>query len=410
MKKPPKFYLFISLTIILTLILIFTISESFSYLSLSHKERLQSPQELISKNTNSYFNQLDKFDCNYIETILVHPVLGFIHRKTNFRNSDCKISVNNIGLQSNEDLPLFKNEETYNVMILGGSVANELYNYKGNNSRPHIENILNENYLPPGGRKRFQVHLGSMGQWAMPNQTNMIQMYSDRIDAAISIDGYNESLNVFNGRRHEAINLPTMLMSVKNYDDPIFYIISLYKNSRYYILNSRLKNYYTTVIFYRFLTARLQSFIFSQKTEDEFANLELSSLPLEKAQKWSLDSLERYNKNLHYLAHSNNIEIAQFFQPNRFMGKTLTDTEKSYNDYTDLQTMTKVSLMYDKLSASKFSVSNLKDLFKNEYGEIYSDHIHFIYDRQTNYSRGYHLMAEKISSDLQKFWKLKAKQ
>lgn len=137
--------------------------------------------------------------CNKHKNVLSpHPYLAFIHGS----RPECNSLSNNTGHRG-PDVPLHKDPGTYAVMILGGSVANQLFQFKQKEIQAYFEK------KHPG--KRVLVLNGSLEGWKQPQQLFMLQLYGDVIDAAISIEGFNEM--IFNRRldyaaRFEAPFLP----------------------------------------------------------------------------------------------------------------------------------------------------------------------------------------------------------
>jgi hypothetical protein len=110
------------------------------------------------------------------------------------------------------------------------------------------------------------------------------------------------------------------------------------------------------------------------------------------------------------VAHDNGVKTAYFFQPAPAWGKTLTEEEKrvvgdlSYGELyrrivTGMMTLREHGLpMYD-----------LGDIFVNEKGSIYADHIHYLRYGREYESRGYRLMAARIGVLLAETWGLQRK-
>ena len=77
----------------------------------------------------------------------------------------------------------------------------QLHESSGKN---YFEYYLNKNFISPNG-KPFKIYTGAMGGWTFPNQIMMTLMYNDRVDAIVSLDGYNEARNVQDGEHLEKI-------------------------------------------------------------------------------------------------------------------------------------------------------------------------------------------------------------
>lgn len=395
--------------LIVVLFICFGFLELFSYLLLSPAEKKLPASAILASSHNEYLKDYSlKSGCTFAESIIAHPTLGFVHRKQEDLWKRCKtfFKANNIGIISDRDLPLKKKPDEFGILLVGGSVAEQVANYKAKDGNYFLENILNQKFYPPTG-KHFTLYNGALGAWAMPSQVNMLLMYGERIDAAISLDGYNESFPVQEGVRHERVPALTYILSFSERSSLKIQGLRFLWAYQYGISHTWLKHSYFFNLSYRILTGIYQSHIVSQDLIDEFSrgNTEDLNLSLVEAQKWSLDSLQRYMESFHQLGKSRNILTAEFLQPARFYGKVFTAEEKMHREYIQEETFKNIEGIYKTLLAKKFPVKSLTNVFATEKETIYSDHIHYI--MVDGYSKGKELVAEAMAEELGRLWHLK---
>lgn len=401
-KKKQLFILFI-VTIIGLLAL-----EGFSYLLLSSTERSLPASAIMSSNHNQYLQEFSlKSGCTFAESIIAHPMLGFVQRRPEYLSKRClnNFRANNIGVLSDRDLPLTKKDDEFSIMLLGGSVADHLANYKNGNDY-FLEKVLNQKYIPPKG-KRFTVYNGALGAWAMPAQVTMLLMYGERIDGAISLDGYNEAFPVQEGVRLERAPAGTYVLSFSDRGSLRVLGLRFLWAYQYVVSHSWLKHSYFFNTAYKAMTKFYEEHIISPSLIKEYTlgNSEDLHLPLMNAREWSLKSLGSYMQTFHQLGQAKKIKTAEFLQPTRFYGKQLTNEEKSYREYVDQSIFEKIEGLYRELALQKFPVKSLTKVFAGENETIYSDHIH--YKTTDRRSKGKELVAIAIAEELGRMWNLK---
>lgn len=139
------------------------------------------PFSYIYNNSNNAF--LFNGNCSdYLETLTLHPYLGFTH------NRDCSgkgYDINTFGMLGKE-----YDRDKFNIGIFGGSVAAQ-FSGLSKESKNYLEKKLNCCYTNIK-QKPFNVLNFSDGAWKQPNQVVALTLFGDYIDAAISIEGYNE--------------------------------------------------------------------------------------------------------------------------------------------------------------------------------------------------------------------------
>ncbi len=401
----PKTIVFSS---IIVLILFYSLLEFVSYLSLSTEEKKLPPSQLLSVNQNKFIEDFSlKTGCLFSETIIGHPVLGYVHRQTPFMTERCRktISVNNIGMRSPRNLPLRKNPNEFSVMIVGGSVAEQFANYVTSNGHLYFEDLLNKEIKLPEGKK-FKVYNGSLGGWSMPNQIHMIELYGERVDGVIALDGYNEAYPVSKGLRLEQIFPDLYLLANSRYNGfNQLYLRTLWA-LQYGLSHKIIKHSYFFNVSYQIMVAFFHDMIMSPELLEEFSkgNIEQINLAKEDAVNWSLNNLKRFNFQFHSLAKANGLKSAQFLQPTRLYGKVLTEKEKKPHELIEKEIYQKIENMYKSLAKEKMPVYSLTNVFEKDRQDIFSDHIHYIKD-QNDISYGNEKIAAAIVERLKKTWK-----
>jgi len=393
-----------------SIILCWLLLEATSFFLIPANQRSLPPEQLMKKYHNEYLQEYSlKTGCTFAESVIAHPMLGFVHRRAPFISKKCTqvFKANNIGVLSERDLPLKKNPDDFAIMILGGSVADHMANYKIGNVF-QLEKLLNEKFVPLSG-KQFKIYNGAMGAWAMPSQVNMLLMYGDRIDAAISLDGYNEAFPVQEGARLEKVPAGTYFLSFADRGSLKIRYLNMLWAYQYAVSHSFLKHSYFFPTFYHVLTQIYQNFIVSPEDLDPFitGNTEQINLPKEEARLWSAESLGKYMQAFHETGRFKKIKTAEFLQPTRFTGKILTDEEKAYHEYIEAPVYNLISAQYNRLEKEKYPVKSLATVFEKEQGTIYSDHIHYRTDPDGERSRGKDLVAEAMVNELGHIWNLK---
>jgi len=407
MHQPSNKPKIIFLSVVTVLIFSYLLLELVSYLSLSSEEKRLPPSKLLTVNQNKYIEDFSlKTGCLFSETIIGHPVLGYVHRQPKFMSERCQktTTVNNIGMRSARDLPLIKNPDEFAVMIVGGSVAEQFANYQVNGSY-YFEDQLNKQIKLPG-KKRFKIYNGALGGWAMPNQLHMIELYGDRLDAVVALDGYNEAYPVSKGLRPEQIFPDLYLLANSRHNGfNQIYLRTLWA-LQYGLAHKFIKHSYFFNVSYQIMVALFRDLIMSPQVLDEFTkgNIEQIQLTKDEAVQWSLSNLKRYNVQFHHLARINGIKSAQFLQPSRLYGKVLTEKEKKTDEFISKEMYERLESMYKSLAKENYPVYSLTNVFAGDRQDIYSDHIHYIKD-QNNVSYGNEKIASAIAGQLKSTWK-----
>ena len=118
---------------------------------------------------------------------------------------------------------------------------------------------------------------------------------------------------------------------------------------------------------------------------------------------------QKYVRGIEALARDYNVKTAYFLQPSPAWGKVLTEEEKRVVadlSYRDLYRKIVAGMM--TLRERNLPIFDLGDVFADEKGTIYADHIHFARDANSE-SRGNRLVAARMGQLLAETWGLQAK-
>lgn len=128
------------------------------------------------------FNLTDKpsIESTYLGEHILHPYLGFVHAPADNYNDYCFPGIDPITK---------KNADHLNVVLMGGSVAKDLYTISGDRIKGQLEN--SENYK---GRK-INLIVFALGGFKQPQQLlalNYLMALGAEYDIVINLDGFNE--------------------------------------------------------------------------------------------------------------------------------------------------------------------------------------------------------------------------
>jgi hypothetical protein len=129
----------------------------------------------------------------------------------------------------------------------------------------------------------------------------------------------------------------------------------------------------------------------------------------ERAFAVQLGLYQKYVRGIEAVARDNGVKTGYFLQPSPSWGKVLTDEEKRVVgdlSYRDLYRKIVAGMM--TLRAGNLPIFDLGDVFADEKGTIYADHIHFGRDAASE-SRGNRLIATRIGQLLAETWGLQRK-
>lgn len=347
--------------------------------------------------------QLRYDKCRSADRFLPYPYLSYINNPL----GQCKgIKVNSDGFFGLE-FPKKKDEENFYILLTGGSVASLVAGIT-ENSINFLSDALNSKYLPPRGKK-FVVLNGANGGWAQPHQLIVYSMFNQHIDAFVTLDGFNEILNIESPKFEQPpgtfIGLNPIVL--KDYK----FVLLQYITQNLFISCSR--NFFCNKSDFAFLllsNLRKKYLIVRDRSFSEgFSHVFLRNE--ENKNDLILRNIKTY---LHYsnqmdsVAKANNHLSAHFIQPVPSFKKYLSPDEKllvgamGYHE-NYLRLMDYIS------SLKRLNYISLADIFNNHQETIYTDHIHCKFEPNGVESIGYRILGIAMADDLAKIWKLKKK-
>ncbi len=355
------------------------------------------------------FMQMSQNDegCTFSDRLIPHPNLAFVHHSF----PRCGIhGLNALGLISRTDLPRQRSLDYYTIMIVGGSVASHLAAGTLREGRIWLQDILNRDYVSPNG-KPFRIVSGAAGGWRVPAQLTALELNGEGVDAVMAVDGYNEASAAGGGAPITSPD-PVYLTVVQPHGaaGPLRWIWALQRYRQF-----AMKFWPTRHSFLAFTIFDRMVNLFSQsasvrETYDSYLYKHFA-FPQEwtpqKRDEWNRTRYETYLRSLEAKARVLNLKYAHFLQPVRWIGKQLTEEEKSYREYVKEGSYESVFLPVVASMRSKgFPTVSLTDVFTGIAETIYGDHIHCRYGSDGD-SPGYRIMSERIARELSRFWGLK---
>jgi hypothetical protein len=366
-------------------------------------------RERFQREMNRYVQDVTRGGpgCQYIDSLFPHPYLAFVHHG----NPPCGVpDINNIGLFG-PDFPSERIRDRFVVLVTGGSVAAQFGQLNRRGPR-YLEVILNEAYVSPTG-KPFLVLNGGVGAWKQPQQTILFLLYSDVVDAVVTLDGYNEYVQLGRPSRFE-------------YPANQFVIINPFAADRYDLviarwLVGRLVGYASQN---PILSRSQAAFMVLRGTrrwvegtgfvrERRTTMRSLFQLPEEwdeeRRVEWATSQYRKYIRGLNALARERKVLAASFIQPVPAIGKRLTTEERMVVGdlgYGPLYQRMADSLL--SLGSEGIQVFSLLQIFREVDTSLYVDHVHLARDAQGE-SAGYRRMAEHMARRLAESWNLRRK-
>jgi hypothetical protein len=319
---------------------------------------------------------------DYIQTLELNPYLAFTpNRQCSGPVEGARIEyrVNNLGLL-NQDAD-FTKEKFFTIGIFGGSVA---AHFAGSNSSPQIEEILNSCFMSKSG-KPFRVLNFANGAWKHPQQAIALTLYGDYIDAAISIEGFNEHYMIKDGTTTD------MLLPASNYSSLINPSIII----PYYFKLSGLKG----IPISESGTIKLFTLLY-RKNLEKMGSASYETLMNKYSMTNYVDvhehNIKRYIgliKSFDAIASSKGIYSLIVLQPAPLY-KPLSESEAKVVGHLDYEKPYLEIASLLKNNARAFI--NLSDLFSTTERAVFSDQIHFIALDKNFKSYGNYRMAAEI--------------
>jgi hypothetical protein len=402
---------FVLSTTLLALFLAAVVFELLAMAVLTLKQgRFVRARELLRRVEGTFIGDVTRTgaDCQYIDSLYPHPYLAFVHHA----NSPCGLPyVNNIGLFGS-DYPSQKQPDRFIVLLTGGSVAAQFGQLHPDGPR-FLEEILNASYVSPSG-KPFLVLNGADGAWKQPQQAILFLLYSDVVDAVVTLDGYNE--------REFASGVATFRFE---YPANSFAIVNPLADNRYDVvagrwLLGRLVGYMSrsrvwsrshgAVMIVRVLRSSLERLAAS--TGDRKTTLQsIFAVPpgwdREKRAEWAMGQYKKYIHAMDAVAADRKVLAAHFIQPVPAIGKRLTPEEQAVvGDLSYGPSYARMAEGLLSLRRDGVKIFSLLHMFQNVDETLYADHAHMKRDANSD-SRGYRLMAQEIARILAAEWGLK---
>ena len=349
---------------------------------------LKKPSEIISDdNLNKYIQDLKKVsNCTYFNNLFPHPYLGWVH----WNNPECSWhSVNSDGFTSPE-FPIKKDENFFDILITGGSVAQqfgpgECKNKKNNFCRDFLSEAL-EKYKSMNNQN-IRVFNAGAGAYKHPHQSIVATLFGKSFDLIISIEGFNEH-HMLNDKVLKKLSSPGNNFNISTSD---FYIDShlnkyllkflfFYKNlpNKFDLIDSS----HFHALSYRLLK-KIFEFTFLTDTEkrENFSNLwkykksELENINIEE---FKYKNLVYHWKNFIASSSSNGAKSIIIIQPVPQLFKNLSITEKQITNQRDYKKIfLRMSEEAKKLRVNEnLMIYDFLNIFQKYNETIYTDEVH----------------------------------
>jgi hypothetical protein len=366
--------------------------------------RYISARQRFASKTNTFVSGLSTEHCGYLDTLYPHPYLAFVHHG----NPPCGIpDINNIGLFG-PDFPSRRSTDRFVILLTGGSVAAQFA--MPNGAQPaYLESILNSRFVSPNGMP-FLVLDGADGAWKQPQQAILALLYADAVHAIVTLDGFNEYLQIDSGRRFEfpANNFLTVNpLASQDFGSLVmrWAVGRLRSRAAANVVLSRSNAAYETIALLERWAERHAAAAATRRTTVD----SMFALPAgwtdDDRRTWEIDQYKKYLRVITEVARDHGALSAHFIQPVPAIDKPLTsDEQKVVGElkYGDVyQAMVKQLLT---LNDASIPVVSLVSIFKDDRRTLYGDPIHLL--RENGRSPGYERMAERIADDLGRLWRL----
>lgn len=329
--------------------------------------------------------------CPWSSMVSTHPYLALRYH----RYGTCKKTTANVRGMVGDELPFTRNSDYYNILLLGGSVAEILYDSGA------LEKKLNSDFLSPTG-KPFKLWNSAMSAGMQPRNAIANMMFGEIADAVISVEGFNEhffynDLIPLESPTYVWHELEGMMKNARDFN----YVFSeqLKITSASVGRNSILRHSY----FLSALSALGRQLI--QRTGERPSEEIVPYYEGDKAemQRKFIKDYTKYLTAMEVLAKSRNQKLVVFIQPVPAIQKPLTEADKravqnlSYGD----SYLSMVKALQGSVPSGMHLLPIL-DTFANYKDDLYVDLIHFLPESQGN-----EWLARRIASELSPILKLK---
>lgn len=369
--KPAKFQSIFSIKKIVKIVLLafmtLILSETFLYVYFKNlNNRSLSATELFNKE----FGSNDYNNCNWTDSIGIHPYLAIYYPPTNPCN---QTQVNNYGFKGH-DIPLKKDTDFYTILITGGSSAEQIGSLNINNKENSLENILNSKWKAPNG-KPFKVLNVAVPAAHHPIVMFQSVLFSEIADEVISYEGFNNFWNANGNQLIESQIESWQQLAIANSHPIQFALSNLVSDLQFTIRSSIFKNSFTAYWLLNYL-GKNEKMKKLENSMSTFPSVPKSWTPSEKLA--FIESRYQYYTSATYQhLKTQGLKFTIFIQPSPNENKRLTEEERGvigdldiYKDYA------RVKKNMNKLNHKNIRVENLDDIFRDVEQSIYLDKIH----------------------------------
>ncbi len=314
--------------------------------------------------------------CPFSDSIKLDPSLAYVWDRSSLCNAQMR--VNNVNLEG-DDFPLVKNPNDYVVLLMGGSVAHRL----GNKHPTELYNYLVKRHKG----KNVRLLVGAHGGWSYPQQFHLFARFAPMIDAVISLDGFNETLQIIDIQNpFGSSSWPFMVKDRKQKSLKFMLSGKAYRTLEEY----KEKNSCGFSYLCHFLVEKGQSLLLKKYIFDEEGlhvafrhSTAYDHVEAQEAQRLNLLQYMSYLRMTDYIARGYKIDVYHFLQPVPALQKSLTVEEKSFANISrefTMDTYREKYLQIEKaflaLKKEKMKVYSLVPIFSQVKEPIYIDHIH----------------------------------
>lgn len=352
-----------------------------------------------------HFAQQQKKGCWWADSITPHPYLSYAYH----RGEPCsQKTINNNGLKGLE-IPPANDPEYYDILLLGGSVA-ELFSAHWGESPNLLEVRLNKSYVSPNG-KPFRLLNGALAAGKEPMQLVSLILFGDRVDAVMSLEGYNELAAYLTERPlTEPTHEWTALMASRSRLDLLhhksFFLVRIAADIA--ADNFFLSRSYTAFLFTRLAYAIVERDLKNQRSAASVESPVPDFPPTWNSMRRRQEVLSQYKRMLRLqraMAREGNLPYFAFIQPAPALYKTLTSQERAVvGDISYGAAYQEFTREILSLRKEGFPIASLLKILLPVEKSIYVDNIHF--EGDGNNGLGNELMAEAVADILATEWRL----
>ncbi len=334
------------------------------------------------------------------EGLLVpHPVFGFTGNYS---------KTNNFGFESKENYPWVKQKEQYDLIVLGGSVAVQVF--------PSIVGLLGESQSVVAWerkcKKKLVPHNLAQGAFKQPQQLFVYQYFLEYFDMAVNIEGVNDS--VFDPGPGIPVDFPAttnLLYSMNSERQVLLKKLQRIRSRQVWLVKAQKKilgqlDLVTLILRGLMNSLELRYLQTEKKLEETFPEVVSANFPNGSIRLHELiDRWEKFTKIQYTLAKEYGKKQLFVLQPTQYLpgAKILSETEKD-------RAISKVSKLAEDrkegmielekraafLSQQGLPIRNLQRIFSGVSEDIYTDdccHLN---------GKGIAIFAQKIVEEIEK--------